>query len=395
MKRLKLSIIAISLLAANTAMAGDDITRLAYVQDSSGNWTISGHPNGDAYSEGVISDLQMVFDARKLDVQGAGHSSDVEEQKLAELEKEYNLNEFKVIMDGKEADIVIDLVSRGGYTLNDAKNEAPKRMRVLYPQYGRFQDTYDPEDASTSYNAGSVTSTMMDENTASEDKVTSVNPSKFKQFNELDCSYEEVTHYLDKSKSPKTKAFSTSPSFSNTFKKTATTSAAALKGEDEAACQTIFHDINFDALDDLSISSISAGMPTFDDFGNMMGDLGNKAGEQLNGLVSDLYGVLREGFCSRLSSDYMGDLAGDLVEDAYGEETQDTALDGTKINKLDSEAGQNSFTYKVIKNQTEVSDSNLIKAVDVTRDDQAKYQEKYFENELDDALDDLEDDIFG
>lgn len=389
MKKLKLSIIATSCLIANIAMAAD-ITRLAYVQNE-GAWTVSGYSTGEAYSNAVIEDLMIVSENRRKEIENAGYDTIETNQRISELEKEFELNREKTRKDGVEADIVLKNLE-SGMTLSAAQSSAAAKMIELDPNHGKFKDTYDPEDASTSYNAGSVTSQMMSGNTSVS---TAVNPSKFKQFNELDCSYEEVNNYLDKSKSPKTKAFSTSPSFSNTFKKTASKSAAKRKGEDEAECQTIFHDINFDALDDLSISSISAGLPSFDSFGSMMSDLGNKAGEQLGNLAGDLYGVLREGFCSRLSSDYVGDLAGDLVDDVYKQETKGTNLEGTKVNKLDTEAGQNSFTYKVIKNQSEMSDSNLIKAIDVTRDDQAKYQEKYFENELDDAFDDLEDDLFG
>lgn len=393
MKGLKLSLIAATLMLSSTITFAEDsaevegVFRMVYVQDDSGNWTVSGYPNGTEFNAARAKTLKQIFDNRKKEVKSQGFSAVVEGQKLYELDKEYENVVKRFNKDGEEADLVLKKI-RSGMELSIAQQQAGAEISN---KYDKFEDTFDPADPSTSYNANSVTSSMM----SGSGSATNVSPSKFKQFNELDCSYDEVANYIDKSKSPKTKAFSTSPSFSNTFKKTASKSAAKLKGEDEAKCQTIFHDINFDQLDDLSISNMASGLPSFDQFGNMMDDLGNKAGEQLNGLVDSLYGVLREGFCSRLSSDYLGDLAGDLVDDAYKQETKGTTLEGTKINKMDSEAGQNNFTYKVIKNQTELSNSNLIKAIDVSRDDQSKYQEKFLGKELDNTLDDLEDEIFG
>jgi hypothetical protein len=393
MKNLKLSVIAtIVLLSGNVFASADldgDIKRLAYVKDDSGNWTVSGYANGTVYANEMDKHYSTIYQNRANEIKNANYSKEVESQKLSNNANELSVLRERVKRDGQQADFTLDFL-KSGSSLTDAQNLGYRKMVEEGYEQG-FKDIFNPDDPSTSYNANSITTSIM----AGDSSATNVSPSTFKQFNELDCSYDEVANYLDKTKSPKTKAFSTSPSFSGTFKKTASKSAAAVKGEDEAACQTIFHDINFEALDDLSISQISAGIPSFGDFGSMLDDLGNKAGEQLGNLASDLYGVLREGFCSRLSSDYIGELAGDLIDDEYKEQTKGTNLEGTKINRLDSEAGQNNFTYKVIKNQTELSDSNLIKAIDVTREDQSKYQQNYLGGELDDYLDDLEDDIFG
>lgn len=386
MKKLLLSILISATMLSSSMVSADEATPLAYVKDKSGNWTVSGFNSGSDYASAQISRIEEEREKRKKDIANSSRTDKEKEVLSAQVDAEFDATIARFEAYGEEADIALKLI-KSGKPISIAKNEASDQYQAAN---GGFKDTYDPNDSSTSYNSGSVTDNLM-----SGSDAPLVKNNQFKQFNELDCSYEEVAQYADRTKEQKTKAFSTSPSFSNTFKKTATKSAKKLKEGDEAECQTIFHDINFEELPDLSISNISSGLPTFGDFGDMMNDMGNKAGEQLGGLVDDLYSVLREGFCARLSSDYVGELAGDLIDDEYKSSTKDTSLEGTKINKLDSESGQNNFTYKVIKNQTEMSDSNLIKAIDVTRDDQSKYQEKHLEGELDDVLDDLEDELFG
>ncbi len=268
-----------------------------------------------------------------------------------------------------------------GMALNVAESKAAEEILMKYV----------PSVTKTgSYNEGSVTSAAIE-----GESVPTVNNNLFKTFNELDCTYDEVSNYIDKSHDKKTKSYSTSPSYSDGFKLTASKAEVEIKGEEAAECQTIFHDINYKKLEEPNISDLNSGLPTFGDFGDMMGNLGNKAGEQLNNLATDLYGVLKEGLCERASKEYVGELVGDVVDDEVKEQMKGSPLSGTKISSLDTKSGQNNFTYKIIKNQTGQSNSNLIKSMDVTRDDQAKYQDKYLSNELDDLLDDLEDDLFN
>lgn len=390
MKKLKLSIICSILFSANAMATADPMT---FFKDSSGDWSVSGYPDGRSFSNAQIEKMEDEKQKRMNEISGSDKDSEVKATLISQVEQEFEATEKKWVNLGEEADIVLSLVNSGQDLPSaeiDAMNQMEKKIRAEAKESSPAAK-FDPEDETTSYNYGSVTDSLLESGGESS---STMNNNMFKQFNDLDCSYEEVATYMDKTKDKKTKAYSTSPNYSTTFKKTATKSAKSLKGED-GDCQTIFHDIDFESLPDLSISELSAGLPSFDDFGNMLDDLGNKASEQLGGLASDLYGVLREGFCERLSADYVGDLAGDLVDDEYKDITQDSAFEGTKLNNLDKESGQNNFTYKVIKNQSGQSNSNLIKAVDVTRDDQSKYQEKYFEKELDTVLDDLEDDIFG
>lgn len=393
MKKLTLSVIC-ALLLSNTAMA-EEADPMTFFKDDSGKWTVSGYPDGNSFVSAQLGKISEERTKRLDEISSSSKSSEEKSILKAQVNQEFDLTEKRWRDYGEEADIVLSLV-KGGTDLASAEIDAMNQMDKKRREEAKTSSpaaNYDPEDETTSYNYGSVTDTIVADGGASSSSPT-MNNNMFKQFNDLDCTYEEVASYMDKTKDKKTKAFSTAPSYSNTFKKTATKSAESLKGE-EADCQTIFHDIKFNELPELSIGDLSAGLPSFDDFGNMLDGLGNKAGEQLGSLASDLYSVLREGFCERLSSEYVGDLAGDLVEDEYKDITKDSVFEGTKLNKLDKESGQNNFTYKVIKNQSGVSNSNLIKAIDVTRDDQSKYQNKYFDKELDSVLDDLEDDIFG
>lgn len=393
MKRLKLSIIC-SLLLSPMAMA-EDAYPMTFFKDDSGAWTVSGYPDGDSYVEAQLEIVMKNKAVRIEEINSSSRNADEKEMLIAQVNQEFAATEKRWENFGEESDIVLSLV-KGGMDLPSAEITAMDQMDAKAKEEAKTSSPaakFDPKDETTSYNYGSITDTIV-ANAGTTNSSAMVNNNQFKQFNDLDCTYEEVAGYMDKTKDKKTKAYSTSPSYSSTFKKTATKSAKNLKDEEDD-CQTIFHDINFDDLPDLSIGDLSAGLPSFGDFGSMLDDLGNKAGEQLGNLASDLYDVLREGFCKRLSTDYVGELAGDLIEDEYKDITKDSAFEGTKLNKLDKESGQNNFTYKVIKNQSGQSNSNLIKAIDVTRDDQSKYQEKYFEKEFDNVLDDLEDDIFG
>lgn len=402
MKKIFLSIcISASFLMQHNIVLADDVvnvpTALTYFE-LDGDWKVSGYDSGDEYVEAMkkVLELKKTADYERLEEMDSDDATVTAMTSTIENNYTQNLAYFEKL--GQEADLVLEKVN-AGTSLSIAKEQASLEMKEANSD---FVDTYDPTDSSTSYNANSVIDTYVDNAQTSEtvnptesasnvDSVSTVQQNQFKVFNDLDCSYEEVTEYISKAKSPKTKAFSTAPNYSTGFKDTATASSGKIKGEEEPECQTIFDDINFSELTSLS----SSDLPSIGDFGSMLSDLGKKAGENAMNLANDLASVLKEGFCERLSSDYLGDLAGDLIDDEYKDQTKDTVLSGTKVNKLDSEAGQNNFTYKVIKNQTGVSNSNLIKAIDVTREDQSKYQEKYGESVLDDQLDELEEEIFG
>lgn len=383
MKKIILSMVISTYLLGGIAVAGEALP-LVYVKDSSGSWTVSGFDSGAAYAAAQVTTINEEREKRLKDVESSGKTGSEQEVLRNNINREFDAVGKRFISYGEEAEIALKLI-KNGTPISIAQNEASDQYQAAN---SGFKDVYDKNDPSTSYNSGSVTSSII-----SGEEAPLISNNQFKQFNELDCSYEEVANYVDRTKDTKTKAYSSSPSFSNTFKKTASKSAKSLKTEDEQSCQTIFDDVDFTKLPSFSMPSMSSGLPSFD--GDMLNDLGNKAADQIGALTNDLLAVLQEGVCARLTSDYVGDLAGDIINDEYKDNTKDTALEGTKINKLDSESGQNNFTYKVIKNQSEVSDSNLIKGIDVTRDDQAKNQEKYMEGELDDVLDDLEEEIFG
>ena len=370
------SVFAAPVLAENLYQKAEAPSRMA-IFEKDGKYYVAGFSDGKSYADAQKNVINKDADERISSLTGTAEEI---AEKSSVINGERNAAIELLDVKAAYADLAIENM-KAGMNHTEAKKAAADLTLDKIPTTAGLQ---------SGYNDGSVTSSL----SSGEQDTATISNNDFKQFNELDCSYSDVSNYIDKSLNEKTKAFSTSPSYSGTFKKTASKSIESRKGEDEASCQTIFHDAKFNEMDDLSIEDLPE-IPSFGEFGDMMADLGKLAGEQLEGLATDLYAVMREGFCSRMSTDYLGELAGDLIEDEYKESTKGTALDGTKINKLDKESGQNNFTYKVIKNQSGQSDSDLIKAVDVTRDDQGKYQENYFEDGLDDILDDFEDDIFG
>lgn len=346
-----------------------------------GKYYVGSQTSPSAYYEKHVAIYEKFKNDRIAAVTGS--TQEEKDQKIAIIESEYQASLNKLLKQTKYAEKAIEYM-KNGYSDEEAKKLAAAE------ELNSAEASKESAKNQSGYNDGSVTSSLSTDKENST--ATTIANNDFKQFNELDCSYEEVSNYIDKSLDKKTKAFSTSPNFSSTFKNTATKSTGDLKGDDEAECQTIFHDAaEWVELQDFSFNSL----PTIPSYTDLMADVGNKASEQLSGLVDDLYSVLREGFCSRMSTEYLGELAGDLIDDEYREGTKGTPLDGTKTNNLDKESGQNSFTYKVIKNQTEYSNSDLIKAIDVTRDDQGKYQKEFLDDELDDWLDEKEEELFG
>ena len=292
----------------------------------------------------------------------------------------------------------INYVKSGEMPLNVAKEKAAEET------YGEIESDVDTQ---TGYNDSSVSSELSKASgsEAVEDITTTTN-SDFKQFNELDCTYAEVSNYVDKSLSNQSKAFST-PKFSTTFKNTQTAASSDLDDDEGAACQTIFHDLGMmDETEEESFAMPSMSemwdsvpdVPSVDMMGAMV-STGWKAAEiMVEEAGQAALEMMKKSLCERGSTSYLTDLAGSIVDEQYSNYSDNTALQGTKITKLDSESSQNNFTYKVIKNQSKLSDSNLIKSIDVTRNDQGKYQEKFIQNQadttIDGQLDALTDSIF-
>lgn len=374
MKKVLLALIVASSFSA-TVIAGENITpeRVAIYKTDSG-YQVSGYNSGSAYANAMSNMLNKSKNERL-----SSAKSEEERQKIT-LETKYNIDRYK--KHGEFADRTIKYL-KSGMKMSAAKEKAASEI-----YQNNFNDTYNPNDPSTSYNADSKTDSII------SGGGSSVGGENFKQFNELDCSFDEVSNYIDKSNNPKSKALSL-PNYSTTFKDVATKSASKIQGKEEAECQTIFDDVDFNKLDDLSIDNLLDKIPTFGEFGNKLKGLGSKAADQTKDLAATLGGTLKEGFCKRLSSEYVGDLAGDLINDKYQEGVDGTLLDGTKLSGLDKKSNQENFTYKILKNQTNISDSNLIKALDVTRKDNVSQVGDFVEDQLNDQLDNLEDQIFG
>lgn len=392
MKKILLSILISASLLGQTGFAYADDEgfprSLVYFQID-GEWKVSGYDSGKDYADKMVEVLDGEEKERINFLSTTDYSDEEKTLKIEQIKAETAANKELYVKKGEEADLVLAELKAGAKSVKEAQLNAIDKKAS-----SSFKNTYNPDDPSTSYNANSVTSSLI-ASSGRESSTPTMQNNNFKVFNELDCSYEEVSNYMDTSRATRTKAFSTSPSYSGAYKAVSTSSSKKIKGKEEDDCQTIFNDGTFDKLNDLSISNLSSSIPSWDDISKKMDDLGNKASEQMGKLAEGLYNVVRQGFCKRLSSDYVGDLAGDLIEAEYKDQTKGTVLQGTKTKGLDKESGQNNFTYKVIKNQSGQSNSNLIKAMDATRNDQAKYQEKFLENELDDYLDGLEDQLFG
>lgn len=223
----------------------------------------------------------------------------------------------------------------------------------------------------------------------------------FKKMNNLDCSFEDVSNYVAVSKhAPETKAF-TSVSYSD-FKKTATKSASKLKAKKEADdCNTIFNMGNSDEsifdnlgdsipkMPDLSLDFFTTGV------GKLMDKAGEAAADKLSTLADDAYNAIKGGLCARMSSDYIGGKIGDLIDKEYKENIADDGLlKGTSLDNLTKESGQNNFTYKILKNQYGQSNSKLLKAADITRDDQQQRSDELVNSNVNDFLKDLEKEMF-
>lgn len=374
MKKLLLAVAVSSIISSGYINAATPLPSRVTIVEYNGEYYVSEYKNGTEYAEAQKKVVRKLADDRIAGLTGSDE----------EIEKKKSIIESETAAANNQLDI------KGAYadlTIKNMKNGMSKEEAKLAAADATFGKTVSEAGLQSGYNEGSVTS--------SRDNVSTISNSNFKQFNELDCSYSDVSNYIDKSLSNQTKAFSTSPVYSDDFKKTATDSAAAIKGDEEAACQTIFNDGTFTELSNLSMDDILEKIPSFDEMGNKMKDLGKHASDQVKTLATSLSDTLKEGFCSRMSSEYVGGLAGDLLEDQYDLMADGTVLDGTRIDNLDKESGQNSFTYKVIKNQTGSSDSDLIKSIDLTRDDQGDYQERFFGDAFDDYADGIEDRIFG
>ena len=341
-----------------------------------GNYLIGGaYPTGSKYADAMTNMIEQ--DSKKRQ-EGLSYN----DPKVTKIIQEQRLNEARFIKLGKYADRAV-YYAKKGMPINQAKEKAAAEILVATP----FVDTYNPNDPSTSYNANSTTDSMIEGN-----KNTSIdNTNEMKQFNDLDCSYEEVSNYMDTSNNKKSKAF-TLPNYSSTYKETAQKSTKDLKGEEEASCQTIFSDVDITKVQDFDYEGLMDKIPSI---GGVLSQLGKESGKKIQELTSGATDELKKGLCKRLSSEYIGGKVGDIIDDQYSDAIDDSILSGTRLNNLDKQAGRENFTYKLIKNQTGLSNSNLIKALDITRKDNHEFFGKYVEKELDNSLDDLEDEIFG
>lgn len=159
------------------------------------------------------------------------------------------------------------------------------------------------------------------------------------------------------------------------LKKTGTTDG---KEKDEEECNLFFSDMEDINMDDMEISmpegGFSGGLDMLTDF----------AKEQATQLWGSLSKVLTDGFCERLSTDYLTELGTDYLDDQLKEEygyTTDDIAGGNFANEVVNDN---------LKEDRGTSDAQLLNIMD---EDLNKKRESYMKKQLDNKLDDVEDEI--
>ena len=388
MKKKILAIIFSSL--ALTANAGTQIT----FYQSGGSWELAGYKDGTDYFN---QESQTFADHYNNEIsQISAPSREEQESLVAQKELEYESHVYILKKDKVYIDRTLSNLNKG-MTLDQARSEGMSYAETVVPK----------PDYDQPYNTG----------------MGSVKTNALAKINDFDCDFTEVYNYASPKYSPAPVAFAAPDKdviktlqVSSAEKKVALEKTGSVDGvisdEDKTQCDMLSSE--FEALT----------MPDIPDLGEIGGSIGSivdsifgggsklagkaasafdgasdKIEEQLKAAAEAAYTEMTEGMCKRMRPSNVAKQAEKLVEGGYKTAVKDTGLSGTSIGNLDSERGQNNFTYKLIKNQTELSDSRLIKAVDVTREDQSKHIEKAAENaaedRIDKEIDDLIEQIFG
>lgn len=164
---------------------------------------------------------------------------------------------------------------------------------------------------------------------------------------------------------------------STAMKKTGSTSA---KEEDDCP-------LFFEGLTDIDTSGMS-----IDDLGGLftggLSSLQDLANEQMAKLSESLTNVLKEGLCSRLSSEAVMDFGTDLLDDALKDEIGYTTKDISGGNFA------NEVVNDSLKEEKGSSNAKLWNVMDEDlNDNREKYMEKQLDNKLDDVGDSIEDSV--
>lgn len=224
-------------------------------------------------------------------------------------------------------------------------------------------------------------------------------------INNLDCSDDEVSGYLDKSKFKRPQGFNTIPNYENEYKPTHIYKEQLENGTTGNSCSTIF---------DEGISSSTANdvwdkiVGVFDDPIGSMSSVGDKAMERIGKLYENTSDQLKKGICKRLSTKAVTGAIGDQMDGIYKSTTKDSVLSGTSTDFGDifstsngnttvdpSDAVGKNFTYKILRNQIGKNASTVSKLLDLNSSSAGSSVGKTGGKAVDSQLDALENTIFG
>lgn len=218
----------------------------------------------------------------------------------------------------------------------------------------------------------------------------------------LNCTDDEVSVYIDQSGFKKGKGFNTIPTIDEFIK--AEIEKKKIQDVDNVDdCITIFDEgINMDKGKD-KLQSI---MDIINDPMGALSSAASKARDRLNDLFNNASEQVNKGICDRLSKDNVYGAAGDQIGKIYKQQTKDTVLQGTRVNtdeifkngggpKDPSDAFGKNFTYQIIKNQIGKNSSSIARILDISNPNQAGVIGNATGNITNDVLDKIEESIFG
>lgn len=371
-KLLKLSLVFTALISTQTFADNINFTKEDNV------WTLVGYESAQEYENMEVNRISNFFDYEIAKLQDSDDPDKDTKISMLEENKRQSINQIK-----RDVAYIKETMKNldSGMNKTDAKVNGMAAAEQAVP---------DLEPANNDgYNSAGFSG--------------EAKSNMFKQFNELDCSYDEVSNYVSTKHNENTKAFNSLPTVkqfqiqqgesTKKHKRLAKTGSVDVETEEEKNACDLFSGEPIEIPDMPEMPSWDEILAFFESGGEMISTDG--LADKVYGAVGKFADDLKQGICKRMKPSNLEKVGAELLDEEYQRILKDTKVNGSSLKSLGKESGQNSFTYKLIKNQTEMSDSRLIKAVDVTRDDNHEHANKIVDDKFDDMIDDLEDSIFG